>query len=286
MKIIIFGSTGFIGKALCSSLESLGHSVLRRDLRRDADWQNELQDCDGVVNLAGTPIFGKRWNDEVKKQIHDSRVVGTHKIVAALGEAKKKNGKVSVFVNASAIGYYGDSLTETFTETSPSGKDFLAGVCAEWESAAAPAEASFQIRTACIRTGIVLGRSGGALAQLIPPFKVFGGGPIGNGTQWSSWIHLDDVVGLIEHALTNTSVRGPLNAVSPNPVSNAEFSKALGKALHRPSWLPLPPFALYLIVGQAAEILVKGQKVLPKRALETGYKFKYPGIDEAMKNAV
>jgi uncharacterized protein (TIGR01777 family) len=287
MKIMVFGSTGFIGERLMKKLEEKGHAVTRASLRgKRGVWEPKIGEQDAVVNLAGEPIFGRRWNTEVKAAIYDSRVDGTRRIIEALHKARD-NGKLStkVLVNASAVGYYGPSW-ETLDENSDEGADFLAFVCRDWEEQARRAEQALGIRTAITRLGIVLGKEGGALKQLMLPFKLFVGGPVDLGKQWMSWVHVDDVVGLIVHALENDSVRGPLNSVAPNPVTNREFSKALGRALSRPSWLPVPGVALGLVLGEAAEIITTGQKALPKRTLESGYKFRYENIDAALQAAV
>jgi uncharacterized protein (TIGR01777 family) len=286
MNILIFGATGFVGTRLTKILRDKGHNVVHTDVRKDSGWKSKVRDADGVVNLGGAPIIGKRWNDAYKALINDSRVESTEKIVSAMGQVKKEQGKNQVLVNASAIGFYGPSNNETFTESSESGHDFLAFVCRNWEEAAHRAQREFGIRTVVVRIGIVLGKGGGALSKLILPFKLFAGGPVGSGAHIQSWVHIDDVCGMIVHALENASVVGPINAVAPNPVSNKEFSAALGRALHRPSWAPVPPPALYLLLGEVADLLVKGARVVPEVAQKTGYKFLFSDIDSAMKDAV
>ncbi|MBS1985498.1 MAG: TIGR01777 family oxidoreductase [Bdellovibrionales bacterium] len=281
MKVILFGATGFIGPALASDLTRRGHTVITSDVRKDPDWNKKIADADAVINLGGAPIFGPRWSKQYKQLIRDSRVESTQKIVEALAKARLAGGKVATLVNASAIGYYGPHGDENLQEGDAVGHDFLAGVCAEWEKAALAAQAH-GIRVVCARFGVVLGREGGALKQMLPPFKAFVGGPIGNGRQWFSWVHLDDVIGILGHALVNESVKGPVNVTAPNPVTNKEFSHSLGRALHRPSFLPVPPFALFILFGGSAEILVTGQKVLPQVAMTTGYKFKFAEIDQAL----
>jgi len=286
MKIMVFGSTGFIGERLVKKLHEKGHEVVRATLRgKHGSWESEVAHCDAIVNLAGESLFNKRWNTDVKAAIYDSRIQGTHRIVDAIGAAKKAGGKIKVLVNASAVGFYGPSWDE-LNESSPEGSDFLAFVCRDWEAEARRAEGTFGVRTVITRLGIVLGSEGGALAKLVLPFKLGVGGPIDLGKQWTSWIHVDDVVGILMHALENESVRGVLNATAPQPVTNKEFSKALGRALHRPSWLPVPGIALGILLGEVAEILVTGQKALPKRTLESGYTYRYPAIDAAMTAAV
>ena len=284
MKILVFGGTGFIGTALQKALVARGHQVKTSDIRRDPAWKIEIGVADVVVNLAGAPIFGKRWSDDVKDEIHRSRVEGTRKIVDAMGAAKKKGSKLSALVNASAIGFYGPTFDEELSESSPAGSDFLAFVCREWEESAQKAERVYGIRTVCVRTGIVLADGGGALAKMLPAFKAFVGGPIGAGKQWMSWVHLDDVVGVYVHAIENAQISGPLNATAPHPRRNKDFSKALGKALGRPSFLPVPGLALYAVFGEVAEILVNGQKALPRATQESGYVFRYPELEPALKN--
>jgi uncharacterized protein (TIGR01777 family) len=286
MQVVIFGGSGFIGTQLQKLLRAKGHEVTLGDLRRDMDWEGKIQKADAVVNLAGAPIIGKRWNMLVKAEIHDSRVEGTHKIVAALGKAKAKDGKERVLVNGSAIGFYGATQDEELDETSPAGTDFLAFVCRDWEDEAHKAELEHGIRTVILRTGIVLGKGGGALEKMLPPFKLGLGGPIGNGQQWYSWIHIDDECGLIVHALENKQVRGVLNATAPMPVRNKDFAKTLGAVLSRPAFLPVPPPALYLLVGEASFMLTHGQKVLPKAALASGYAFRYKSLDDALKASI
>ena len=282
MKIAVFGSTGFIGKQFCARLRAQGDEVIELDTRK-AGWETNLEPADAVVNLAGASIFGKRWTEDYKKLILTSRTEGTDKIVAAMGKIKAKNGKAGVLVNASAVGYYGATQDEVLDENSPAGSDFLADVCKAWEKSAFNAE-KHGIRTVAVRTGIVLGKNGGALEQMMLPFKLCVGGPIGNGQQWFPWIHLEDIVGIYIHALKNASVCGPLNGTAPNPVRNKEFTKALGDALHRPALLPTPAFALRLIVGEAAEFLVTGQRVAPKKTLASGYRFRFDSVEAALKD--
>jgi len=287
MKIIIFGGTGFIGKKLVQKLQAEKHEVLVQDIRRDKDWRKKLETAEAVINLAGFPIFGKRWSTKVKALIHDSRVNGTREIVAEMGKlVKAGNSSIKVFVSASAIGYYGNSESKKFTEESREGSDFLAFVCKAWEDEAQRAEREFSIRTVIPRIGIVLGKGGGALEKILPPFKLFAGGPIGNGKQAFSWVHIDDVIGIIQHALKNDSVRGAVNACSPNPLNNKDFSKCLGKVLGRPSWAPVPKPALYALVGGAAEILVNGQWVYPEKTLSSGYAFQFDELEKALTDVL
>jgi uncharacterized protein (TIGR01777 family) len=277
MKIAVFGSTGFIGKKLKSKAEEKGYIVVPLDIRKNIDWKEQLKDCDAVVNLAGHQLFKDRWNDRIKALIYDSRIEGTHAIVQALAGTK-----VKVLVNASAIGIYG-SGTQDCHEESPHADDFLARVCKAWEAEALAAQRLYKIRTVCARFGIVLGKEGGALAQMLLPFKLGLGGPIASGKQKMSWIHIEDAVGLILHALENENVSGAMNVTAPEIVSNKEFSNALGKALHRPAFLPVPKLGLYVLVGEAAGVIASGQRAIPQKALESGYKFQYKNISSALE---
>lgn len=302
MKVAIAGATGFVGSRLVERLHSEGHKVLvlARDSERarrvfpasaypnleivaytpaeSGDWQNSIAGTGGVVNLAGVPIAEERWTAARQQAIMDSRKLTTAKLVEAIALA---NPKPSVLVSASAIGYYGTSETAEFDENSPAGDDFLAAVCKDWESAAQPAK-NAGTRLAILRLGIVLGK-GGALAKMLPPFKLFAGGPIGTGKQWFSWIHRDDAVNLILFALQNQQVEGVLNATAPNPVRMNELCETLGAVLQRPSWLPVPGFALELLLGDGAKVVLEGQKVLPKRTLASGFKYQYPNLKSALE---
>lgn len=285
MNVVITGASGFIGTRLTQLLREKGHQVEGVDVRKPG-WEAKVENADGVVNLAGEPLFGKRWDTLVKAEIHDSRVNTTRKVVEAMGRGQKKSPKARVLVSGSAVGFYGPTNDETLTETSPAGADFLAFVCREWEAEAHKAELQHGVRTVILRTGIVLGKNGGAMKQLLPPFKLGIGGQIGNGMQWMSWIHLDDICGLILHALTQESVRGPLNGSAPNPVRNKDFTKTLGAVLNRPTLIPIPGFGLYLLFGESSHILTTGQKVLPEAGLQTGYRFKYSALNDALLAAL
>jgi uncharacterized protein len=290
MNIAITGATGFVGSRLVSRLGEQGHSVTILSYRPDRakqqfptativdyggdTWQTALNGCDAVVNLAGEPIAEKRWSPDQKKLILESRSITTQGLAAAIAQA---NPRPSVLVNASAIGFYGTSETATFDEASPSGDDFLAQVCRDWESAAAEA----QVRLVVLRLGIVVG-PGGAIAKMVPPFRAFAGGPIGTGSQWFSWVHYDDVVSLIIKAIETPGMNGVYNATAPNPVTMAQVCTALGEVIDRPSWLPVPGFALDLLLGEGAKLVLEGQKVLPKRTLESGFEFAYPEIKGAL----
>jgi uncharacterized protein (TIGR01777 family) len=242
-----------------------------------------VADCDAVVNLAGENVFGHRWNAEVKALLHDSRIRATQNVAEAL--RRQAAGRPRTLVNASAIGYYGPHGDEELTEDGPPGDDFLARLCIDWEKSARAVEAA-GVRCVTVRVGVVLDKEGGALAKLLTPFKLGGGGPVGSGKQWMSWAHHEDMTGLFLLALDNQEAGGPLNGTAPNPVTNRDFSKALGRALHRPSFMPMPGFALRALVGEAAEVILTGQRVLPKRAQQLGYVFKYPTIDTALQAIV
>lgn len=302
MKIAITGATGFVGSRLVERLISQGHQliVLSRSVGRaqkvfpgtafknleivaytptvSGDWQNVISGCDAVVNLAGEPIAEGRWTPERKQEIINSRKLGTQKIVEAIANAQSKP---SVLVNASAIGYYGTSQTATFDETSPPGNDFLAQVSTEWESEAQKVTSS-GARVVILRFGIVLGM-GGALGKMITPFKLFAGGPLGDGKQWFSWIHVDDVVNLILQALNNSEMQGVYNATAPDAVRMSQFCNTMGEVMNRPSWLPVPGFALEAILGEAATVVLQGQQVIPKRTLESGFEYQFPKLESALK---
>ena len=302
MKVAIAGATGFVGSRLVERLHSEGHQVLvlARDLERarrvfpasaypnleivgytpaeSGDWLHSIAGCDGVVNLAGVPIAEERWTAARQQAILDSRKLTTAKLVEAIALA---NPKPSVFVSASAIGYYGTSETAEFEENSAAGDDFLATVCKEWEAAAQPVK-NAGTRLVILRLGIVLGM-GGALAKMVPAFRLFAGGPIGTGKQWFSWIHRDDVVNLILYALQNPQIEGVLNATAPNPVRMNELCETLGEILKRPSWLPVPSFALELLLGDGAKVVLEGQQVLPKQTLVSGFQYEYPTLKLALE---
>jgi uncharacterized protein len=300
MKVAVVGGTGFVGTRLIERLQEEGHQVLllvrnrskaqaqfpkvevvEYSPKQSGPWQQSISGCDGVINLAGEPL-ATRWNDSIKKEVLESRTLGTQKLVEAIAQA---NPKPSVLINASAVGYYGTSETATFQETSSPGDDFLAHVCKEWEAEAAKVKAS-GTRLAIIRIGIVLGPEGGVLARMMLPFQVFAGGPLGSGEQWVSWIHRDDLVNLILKALIDPSVSGVLNGTSPNPVRMSELCQVLGQIVKRPSWLPVPGFALELLLGEAAKLVLEGQQVLPQQTQATGFQFQYPTLQTALKQIV
>jgi uncharacterized protein len=300
MRITVTGATGLIGSRLVARMLERGDevTVLSRDpegtrsLLGDvatATWDptgaaaptSALAGRDGVVHLAGEPV-AQRWSDMVKERIWTSREAGTRCLVAGLREAEPRPG---VLVSASAVGYYGPRGDERLDESAEPGDDFLAQVVKVWEAEAAAA-AKLGLRVVLVRTGVVLDRAGGALAKMLPPFRAGIGGPVAGGRQYMPWIHLDDLVGIYLAALDGDDWSGPVNASAPEPVTNKEFSKALGRALHRPAFAPVPAFALRILYGEMAEIVTTGQRAVPKRALELGYAFRHPDLDEALAAAL
>lgn len=298
MKILISGGTGFIGSLVREGLRSQGHTlmVLSRQPPRAANtsnekwltwepgsigpWEKSVDGADGIINLAGEPIAAKRWSSAQKEKIRTSRIDSTRALVNAIGKAKERP---KFMVSASAVGYYGSRGDETLTEESAAGKDFLARLCVSWEEEAKKAE-RYSVRVALLRTGIVLDKDKGALAKMVTPFKFFMGGPLGSGTQWFPWIHIEDEVGLILFATEHPDARGPLNATAPNPVTMEEFCKALGKVLNRPSWASVPPSVLTLLLGELADMIIGGQRAVPVAAQKLGYKFKYVNVVEALQS--
>lgn len=301
MRVLVSGSSGLIGSALVPSLEGAGRSVVRL-VRGDAGaneipWDaagkdpslaasaksvapaiGALEGFDAVVHLAGESIAG-RWTAAKKARIRDSRVQGTSTLAAALARAGRPP---KVMVCASAIGIYGDGGEEVLREESAHRSDFLAQVAQQWEAATEPA-ARAGMRVVSLRFGVVLSPRGGALARMLPPFRMGAGGRIGSGRQWMSWITLDDVVGVIQHALATESLRGPVNTVAPHPVTNAEFTRALGEALHRPTIFPLPAFIVRLVFGEMGEaLLLSSQRVDCGKLLASGFRFQYPELKPAL----
>ncbi len=296
MKVLITGATGLIGNALQRSFREKGYEMLLASRSKpkgedEIQWDAEkgfseperLEGIDAVVHLAGESISGLRWTEEKKKAIRDSRVLGTRSIVNAISRLKDRP---RVLVAASAVGFYGERGDEDLTESSAAGDDFLSAVAKEWESESRRAEDA-GIRTVLLRSGIVLSTDGGALGTMLTPFKLGVGGVIGSGKQWMSWISLDDEVEIINFAIENENLRGAVNAVSPNPVTNHEFTKTLGEVLYRPTILPLPEFAVSMIFGEMGDaLLLSSTKALPKRLLDAGFDFKYPDLKAAIEHAV
>lgn len=294
MKILVTGSSGLIGSALIALLNDEGHEVLRLvrsapENESEVRWDprgasieaEKLAGIDAAVHLAGENIADGRWTDEKKQRIRLSRIEGTRLLSETLAGLQPRP---RVLVSASAIGIYGDRGDEVLTEESAPGSGFLADVCREWEAATAPAEES-GIRVVHVRFGVVLSPTGGALAKMLTPFKMGIGGKVGSGEQYMSWIALDDVVGAIEFALTNEAVSGAVNVVAPKPQTNLEFTKTLGSVISRPTILPVPAFALRLAFGEMADAaLLASARVEPARLLATGYQFKYPQLEGALRH--
>jgi uncharacterized protein (TIGR01777 family) len=292
MRIVLSGASGFVGQALVERLRGAGHELRvlgRRPVAGCASYQwdllggeppaEALEGAEAVIHLAGEPV-AQRWTTEAKRRIRDTRVLGTRSMVRAL---TTQSPRPATLLSASAIGYYGDRADEAMDERSEPGADFLGRTCVAWEREAELAE-SLGIRVVRLRIGVVLGLGGGALKKMLPPFKAGVGGPLGGGRQWMSWIHLDDLVGLIDFALETPALSGAVNAVAPNPVTNAQFSSALGAALHRPALIPTPGFAVKLLFGEMAEIVLGSQRVLPRAAQAAGYQFKLTEATKALKN--
>jgi uncharacterized protein (TIGR01777 family) len=279
MNVTVLGGSGFIGSALVAALRRRGDSVRTASLRDPARAAEASEGSDVVVNLAGSPV-AERWTEERKREIARSR---SDLPAAYLGQLERLARRPAAYVSASAIGYYGTSRTATFTESSPPGDDFLARVCVAWEAQALRAR-DLGLRAAIVRTGLVLGTGGGALAKLLPLFRSGLGGPVASGEQWCSWIHLDDQIGI--YLLAIDGYAGTLNATAPNPVTNRDFTRALAAAVHRPALLPAPEFALKLAFGEGAYVVTEGQRVLPEAALAAGYRFRYPEIAGACANLV
>lgn len=293
MRVAITGASGFVGRALSQALENSGHTpvAVRRTAGGELRWSTKdgfeppeaLSGYDAVVHLAGENIAGGRWNDARKESIRASRVEGTRRVADALRIA---DPRPKVFISMSAVGYYGARGSTELDETSGAGEGFLAEVCGAWEAEAKAAESLEGLRVVRLRLGTVLG-DGGALAKMLPAFKMGVGGRLGEGDQYMSWIHLEDVVRAILHALTHDDCEGPLNLTAPEPATNAAFTAALGKTLRRPTFLPVPKFALRVAFGEMADhLLLTGQRVIPKRLLETGFEFKHPDLSAALTAAL
>lgn len=277
MDVALTGAGGFIGRRVAEVLEEAGHAVRPLKIRELKD----LPRADAVVHLAGEPV-AQRWTGEAKRRIRESRVEGTRRLVTAIENAWPRP---LTLISASAIGIYGERGDEELTEASPPGGGFLAEVCEEWEKAAAAAE-PLGVRVVRVRIGVVLDRRGGALARMLTPFRLGAGGRLGTGRQWMSWVHIEDVVGLIGFALTEPSLAGAVNATAPLPVTNAEFTRTLAEVLHRPALFPVPRFALRAMFGEMSSVLLESQRVLPKTAEAAGYSFRYGALRPALRAAV
>lgn len=299
MKALVTGATGFVGPRLLRLLDSpvvvsrsperarravgnLAGPIFRWDPMREPLPAEALEGVDVVYHLAGESVAEGRWTAAQKARIRDSRVIGTRNLVQGLKQVERKPGAL---VSASAVGYYGNRGDEELTESAPPADDFLAEVCVAWEQEALAAE-QLGVRTVTARTGIVLGAGGGALAKMLTPFKLGAGGPLGNGKQWMPWVHVADLARLYVHAADTSSISGPMNAVAPHPVRNSEFTKALGRQLHRPAFMPAPYIGLRLLFGEFAQVLFASQRVIPKVALDTGFMFQYPDIASALREVL
>lgn len=293
MKVAISGVSGLVGGALRASLTKDGHDVVAISRRSSLPpletitWDVDngrvdasgLEGVDALVHLAGEPV-AQRWNDTTKKAIRNSRVDSTRLLIESLRSLKDPP---KLLVSASAVGFYGDGGDAELDEASPAGDGFLPDVCQEWEKTTMEA-LGLGIRAACVRIGVVLSTQGGALGKMLTPFKLGLGGPLGHGKQWMPWIHIDDIVGVFRFVISNDDLVGAVNGTAPNAVTNTSFTKALGQALHRPALLPVPSFGLKLLFGEMSQILLEGQRVLPKKLLNTGYEFKYPHLPEALED--
>jgi hypothetical protein len=299
MRIVITGGTGLIGSAVAREMGSAGHEVvvLTRDPSRAGplppntravqwdgktagDWAKLLDGDTVIVHLAGDPVAAGRWTEEKKRRIRDSRVESGRAVLEAVRRAK---AKPQALLQGSAVGYYGDAGDEVVSELHPPGKDFLARVCVEWEASTAEL-AAMGVRRPVLRTGIVLSDRGGALPRMALPFRMLAGGPLGNGHQWFPWIHEVDEVGAIRFLIERDDVDGPFNLTAPAPMTNRDLSRALGQALHRPSFAPAPGFALRLLLGEMADALLHGQRAVPRRLLDLGYVFRYPEALGALRS--
>jgi len=301
VRLLVTGGTGFIGQPLCRALLEQGHvlMVLTRSAAaagqasdrvrtvqwepgRGGEWERVVADVDAVINLVGESIAARRWSAQQKQRIVSSRMETTRALVAAMRQA---SSKPALLINASAVGYYGSHGDEPLTEEAASGAGFLAETCRQWEAEAVAAE-SLGVRVVRLRIGVVLGQGGGALSKMVPPFRAFVGGPLGTGRQWMSWVHRDDVIGLIAWLLTQPQASGAFNATAPEPATMRQFCQALGSVLRRPSWAPVPSFLLRVLLGEMAEMLLTGQRVLPVRAQSLGYRFRHPALQEALAACV
>ena len=294
MNITLTGATGLVGSRVVAALLAAGNKLHVLGRRRSGKlpetvafsaWDaasapppESLVDADAIIHLAGEPV-AQRWNDDVKRRIRESRVNGTHNLVQAISKLPQKP---AVLICASAVGYYGSRGDDMLPEDAAPGSDFLSQVCVDWEKEATAAE-QFGLRVVRVRIGVVLDGRGGALQRMLPPFKLGLGGRIGSGRQWISWIHLDDLAGIFRFALENP-VSGPINGVAPYPVTNADFTKALAAAVHRPAIFPVPLLALKLMFGEMSEVLLASQRVQPRQAETAGFRYKFPQLEPALSD--
>jgi uncharacterized protein len=296
MKIVIAGGSGQIGKALVTELTARRHivivlsrdayhtpvsdkiKIIKWDGRTPGDWCKAIENTDVIINLSGASIANGRWTGHRKKELLESRIISTQILAQAVSMAINRP---SVFLNASAVGYYGNTGDIEVNENSPQGTGFLSNLCSLWEYEALNTSKS-GLRVALLRTGVVLDKNGGTLKKMILPFRFFAGGRFGSGRQWISWIHIDDLVKAIIFTIENKNLYGPINLTSPNPVTNKIFTGELGRMLHRPSWLPVPSFLLKIILGEMSSVLLEGQRALPEKLLSAGFTFIHPTIDMAL----
>jgi uncharacterized protein (TIGR01777 family) len=302
MHVVIAGATGLIGRALCPALAQAGHtasaltrnpsgappalgeaaSLVEWDPRVAGPWEDVVSRADAVINLSGENIGGRRWNDEVKRRLRSSRLDTTRALVRARASGGVRGG---VFVNASGVGYYGDCGEAPVTEARQPSHDFLGQLCVDWEGEALAAR-ELGMRVVLMRTSLVLSREGGAMDRMIQPFRLFLGGSMGSGRQWTPWIHIADTVRLYVHALESAAFEGPVNVAAPNPVRNRDFAAALAIVLKRPSLVPAPRLAMRLVVGEFADALLASQRVVPKAAQDAGYEWRYPVLEPALHSVV
>jgi uncharacterized protein (TIGR01777 family) len=279
VRVFVAGASGLIGTELVRALKARGDEVKALPRFGTAPWS--LEGADAVVNLAGANVGARRWSAEYKKEILDSRVLTTR----ALVEAMRGPARPRVLVNASAVGFYGGRGDELLEESASAGADFLAGVTVAWEAEARKAE-ELGVRSVQARTGVVLSKRGGALGQMLPPFKAFVGGPIGSGKQWFPWIHMDDEIAVFLWIIDHQELRGPVNLVSPGIVTMKDFAKALGRALHRPALLPVPAAPLKILLGEFAGALLEGQRAVPRKLLDSGFVFRFTEVDAALRDVL
>jgi uncharacterized protein (TIGR01777 family) len=297
MKILITGGTGFVGRNLCARLAEEGHEItvltrgtpkgvaaagvnfLESDPTQKGPWQDAVAGKDVLINLAGASIFG-RWTPERKELLRNSRILTTRNLTEAISP-----GSGALLLSTSAVGYYGFHGDEELDESSPPGEDFLARLAQDWEAEAIGAREK-GARVVIMRFGIVLGRDGGALQQMVTPFRLFVGGPLGKGLQWISWIHMNDLVAAFLHVMAHPDLFDRVNLTAPNPVQNRELSRTLGKVLGRPSWMPAPAFMMKIVLGEFGSVILEGQRVLPRTLLESGFSFQFPKLEAALRDLV